>query len=46
MMTQSLSSTDYLLGGVHEDFVKDTDRRQWARTKTAAEKSLRRLGDR
>ena len=45
-MADSLSFTDFLLGGVHEDFVKDTDRRQWARTKTTVEKSLRSLGHR
>ena len=45
-MSDSLSFTNYLLGGVHEDFVKDTDRRQWARTKAAVKKSLRSLGDR
>ena len=45
-MTDSLSFTDCLLGGVHEDFAKDTDCRQWARTKTVVEKSLRGLGDR
>ena len=45
-MADSLGFTDYLLGGVHEDFVKDTDRRQWVRTKTTVHKSPRSLGDR
>ena len=45
-MDDSLSFTDYLLGGGHEDFAKDVDRRQWARARTAVEKSLRSLGDR
>ena len=45
-VNNSLSFTDYLLGGLHEDFAKDTDRRQSARTKTAVEKSPRSLGDR
>ena len=40
IMEDSVTFEDYLLGGMHEGFVKDIDHRQWVQKKAIMERCL------